>query len=898
MKKKLIFATNKWEQIFFCGKIHFIYLPKCDILVYMDKFLVIDGNNIMNRAFFGLPKLTSVNGEPCNAVFGFSNILVKLISDISPKYIMVAFDSGRHTFRTDMYSEYKAQRTQMADELASQFPIMKELLGHMGITVCCQPGIEADDLIGTLTRKFDAEFILLSGDKDLLQLINDNTTVWMLQKGLANVDKVDAPRLKEWMGLTPDQIIDYKALSGDPSDNIPGVRGVGDKSATALLSEYHSIENLYDNIDSVKRDTLREKLIAGRDMCFLSKKLATIVTDVPFDYKLGDFEYDYPFNAKVKSMFGRLDFKSILLRNIFDKNAVDDTPVEPKKGAKQISFLSTEETENPNTLPNVLVSKVRIDSADELGMLVQKLHKNAEIALGHDGNEWHFADRTHLYVMADDVADSETIARHMRTICEDDAVTKIVYDGKALKHTLADIGVAVDNIFDISLAVYLSKGSDISLRQKDIFKAHSLDESASVANFFAMKEYYTKLMDEQGLTRLYNDVEIKLLDVLFDMERTGFAVDRDEIHRLIDEYKVQVAEVKAKIMELAGEEFNLNSPKQLADILFVKLAIPRKGRVSTSIEVLEEIQNKHAIVPYIIRYRKLSKILSTYLEGLLPHVKADGKVHTTFLQTMTSTGRLSSREPNLQNMPIRDEESRILRKLFVSSFENGKLTDADYNQIELRLLAHFSQDVAMMNALDGDIHTATASKIYNVPESEVTSQMRLNAKRVNFGIIYGIGKYRLSKQIGSTFEQAGQFMQKYMETYPSVEKYLTDSVATAKAKGYATTLLDRRRYIPEINSKSRVLRGTGERIAMNMPLQGTASDIIKLAMVRVHDRLKRDKLKSKLILQVHDELVIDTYPGEEEAVARILQSDMANAIKLTVDLPVEVKCGVTLYDAK
>lgn len=862
----------------------------------MEKFLVIDGNNIMNRAFFALPPLQSTEGEMCNAVYGFTNILLKVIKDIQPKYLMVAFDCGRQTFRTELYKEYKAQRTGMAEELASQFPIMINLLEKMGITVIQRKGVEADDIIGTLTTKYDAEFVLLSGDKDLLQLIKDNTTVWMLQKGLANVEKVDIKRLKELMNLTPSQIVDLKSLMGDKSDNIPGVMGIGEKGAMTLLNEFSNLENVYKNIDKITSKSTKEKLLNNKEMAFLSKKLVTIDTNIDIEQKLSDFTYDFPFNNDVKNIFLKLDFKTFLNRDIFKENANEEIVINRASQNEQLSLF--ESAENGTEAVSDNAKTIEIKSINDIKA---KLKNTKQVAVHNYNFLWYFAvNENEQYVLPKNVEDNSDFYGFFKELCENVGIEKVVFDAKKMKHVLFEQKIELNNYFDVSLAIYIAKGSDISLDFCDIMKMNNLSATNCACNLIEIKKSYLVVLEKQEQLSLYYDIELRLVDVLFNMELNGFAVDKSQIYELSQKYKNESNEITKQIYDLVGFEFNINSPKQLQEVLFDKLKIEYKGKKSTGIEVLEVIENRHAIVPLLIRYRKINKLISNYLDGLLPHIKNDGKIHTTFLQTFTSTGRLSSREPNMQNIPIKDDESRELRKMFVSSFENGGITSADYNQIELRLMAHLSNDENMKNAFlnKKDIHRSTASQIFGVDETDVTSRMRSVAKRVNFGIIYGISQYGLAKNIGISPSEAKQFIDKYFAVYDEVSRYMERNIEFARKNKYAITMMNRRRYIKEIDSPNAVVRKFGERVAINMPLQGSASDIIKMAMIKVFDALKQNNLKSKLVLQIHDELVVDTHPDEVGEVTKILYENMQNVVELSVPLTVEIGYGKSSYDAK
>lgn len=842
----------------------------------MEKFVIIDGNSLVNRAFYALPMLRSLSGKPCNAVFGFINMILNVISSEKPKYFACAFDAGKHTFRHNMYADYKGKRDKMPEDLAEQLPILKELLTAMGIKIIEQSEIEADDLIGSLSRKFEADFILVSGDRDLLQLINDNTTVWLTQKGISNVLKVDREVLKQEFGLNPEQVIDLKSIMGDSSDNIPGVAGIGKVGATKLISEYGSLDNIYQNIDKITGSN-QKKLIENKEMAYISYKLATIKLDVDIDCKIEDFEYTIPFNQETYELMRDLDFKSIIgKKEWFDNH--NNTSLETKEIVKNAKILE-------------------INSNVELNDMIKNLPDS--FAVSADNLTIIFSFQECEYVL---YKNSEIFNKHLDKIKEifSGNKQKICFDAKALMHDLDYYDIQINNYFDVSLAIYIANEMDGEISLDDALKLNNISTETKTYSLITLKEIYVGKLINNVQLKLYSDIELPLVKVLFDMEKTGFMVDTNQIKTLSNSYHQELNEITEKIYELSGENFNINSPKQLQSVLFDKLKIEYSGKKGTSIEVLNEISDKHEVVNYIIRYRKISKLISTYLDGMLNYVQSDGKIHTTFMQRSTSTGRLSSREPNLQNLPIRDDEGRALRKMFSSSFSNGTIISADYNQIELRLMANFSGDENMIaDYLSGkDIHTATASKIFNVPISEVNSSMRRVAKSVNFGIIYGISAFGLSQNIKTSQKEASQFIKKYMEIYPKVKTYGDECIKKAREKGYVSTIMGRVRHIPDINSSNHVMRAFAERVAKNMPLQGSASDIIKIAMIRVFDRLKSEKLKSKLILQIHDELVIDCVENESCKVKKILKEEMESVINLTVPLLVEVNEGKTLYDAK
>ena len=842
----------------------------------MEKFVIVDGNSLINRAFYALPMLRSLSGKPCNAIYGFINMILNVISKEKPKYFVCVFDAGKHTFRHDFYAEYKGKRDKMPEDLALQLPELKKLLKAMGIMTIERAEIEADDLIGSITRKFNEEFMLVSGDKDLLQLINDNTTVWLTKKGITDVLKVDEEVLMQEFKLKPYQVIEMKSIMGDASDNIPGVAGIGKIGAEKLIQEYDNLDNIYLNIDKITGKT-KEKLIESKEMAYLSKKLATIKLDVDLSFDLKDCEYSLPFNQEVVEIMQDMDFKSILNRKEFF-----DLDLKPESSVVK---------------PEIKAEIVEIDTQEKFEKMLEEL--TGTFAIYTDTMTMSLSTNNKEFVLyTSGPLFNDNIDRIKKLIENEEQ--KICFDAKLLMHELSELSINLNNYFDVSLAIYIAKESDAEMSFDDALKINNIVTNSKVCSLFRLKEIYVEQLILNRELKLYNEIELPLVKVLFDMEKNGFKVDVEQIKMLSQAYHEELDELTDKIYTFAGEEFNINSPKQMKEILFDKLAIEYKGKPSTSIEVLKEIENKHEIVPLIIRYRKISKLIGTYLDGMIDCVGGDGKIHTTFMQKSTSTGRLSSREPNLQNLPIRDDEGRRLRKMFCSSFDGGCIVSADYNQIELRLMANFSGDENMTNdyLYGKDIHTATASKIFDVDIDSVTSQMRRVAKSVNFGIIYGISAYGLSQNIGMSPKEAGAFINKYMSIYPKVKDYNEECVQRVKQQGYADTIMGRIRHLPDINSSNHVMRSFAERAAKNMPLQGSASDIIKMAMIKVYNRLKVENLKSILILQIHDELVVDCYPGEEEIIKTILKQEMESVINLKVPLLVEVSLGKTLYEAK
>ena len=842
----------------------------------MEKFTIIDGNSLINRAFYGMPALKSLSGKPCGAVYGFINMMLSVVTSENPKYLVCVFDAGKHTFRHDMYAEYKGTRGPMPEDLHAQLKDLKILLNAMNIKTIEQKEIEADDIIGSLTRKFNAEFMLISGDKDLLQLVNDNTTVWLTQRGISDVKKITPQVLKTEFKLEPYQVIELKAIMGDSSDNIPGVAGIGKVGAGKLIDEYQTLDNVYANLDNLT-NAVKNKLIESRDIAYLSKQLATIKLDVDLDCTLADCELHLPFGEKAYSIMQDLDFKSILKR--------------------QELFDLKEQKQDESTSSNIQAEIVEIECEQQLKEMIDYLGDS--FAVNIDEMYMYFAKDEREYMLYTSGSVFNLNIDIIKNLFESNR-QKICFDCKEIMWKLYDYGIEMNNYFDVSIAIYIANELDAEISFLDALKLNCISTNCQALPLIRLKEIYLNKLIKTLQLKLYSDIELPLVKVLFEMEKQGILIDDEQIRKMSESYHIELAELTAKIYALAGEEFNINSPKQLQHVLFEKLGIKYNGKKSTSIEVLNAIKDKHEIVDYLIRYRKIAKLISTYLDGMLTFVRDDNKIHTKFMQRTTSTGRLSSREPNLQNLPIRDDEGRVLRKMFLSSFENGAMISADYNQIELRLIANFSGDNAMIeDYLSGkDIHTATAAKIFKVEAADVTKAMRRVAKSVNFGIVYGIGAYGLSQNINSSVKEASEFIQRYKEIYPRVKEYGDECVETARKKGYAVTLMGRIRHLNDIKSNNHVVRSFAERVAKNMPLQGSASDIIKIAMIKVYRRMNEMKLKSKLVLQIHDELIVDAAANEIEIVKKILKEEMESVVDLKVPLLVEVDAGRTLYDAK
>lgn len=851
----------------------------------MNKLVLIDGNSLINRAFYATPPLSAKDGTPTNAVYAFVNMLVRIIGDIKPRYMLVAFDRKEPTFRHEMYADYKGTRKPMPEDLRPQIDLMKKVLDTMGISRYEQAGIEADDIIGSMAKRYKGDTIIITGDKDSFQLVDETTSVYFTRRGITETEIYSNENFKEKTGIEPIQIIDLKSMMGDSSDNIPGIAGVGEKTALSLVEKYGSLENLYSHIDELS-GKLKEKVENSKDIAYLSKTLATINVKLDIPVKDEDMGYSFPFGAATKKLFIDLDFKNVLRREELFL-ADDEISVSVKKNKELPEIIEVNDV-------------VSLPKFDEDKLLAVNLGDNLNV---YDGEKEYkinitdnFFDKGIMYGEA---------VRYLEKLVEKDKRNFIVYAKKDLRTELNKFKVAFNAFaYDVAIEKYLADFSGKDEKLSEVIAAYDLDKDRIG---WSLNEIHDRLFEKlktENMLDLYEKVELPLSDVLFSMERSGFKVDVATLNEMANEYDKRIAVIAEKIDEYAGEKVNPNSPKQLGKILYDKLGLisgKKKGNPSTSADVLEEIADKHPIVPLILKYRQLQKLNSTYIKGFRPLIDEDtGLIHTCFNQTLTTTGRLSSKEPNLQNIPVREQEGKEIRKLFVSSFENGKIVGADYSQIELRLLAHFSKCQPLIDAfLSGkDIHRITASQVFGVGEDQVTPEMRRSAKAVNFGIIYGISDYGLSEQLKISPKKAGEYIAKYFDAYPHVKEYMNSNVEFARKNGYVSTLLGRKRYIPEINSSNFNLRSFGERAAMNMPLQGTAADVIKIAMIKVANRIKKEGLRSRLILQVHDELIVDTAEDEVEEVKNILVEEMQSAVTLSVPLTVETECGTRWFDAK
>ncbi len=841
----------------------------------MEKLLIIDGNSLVNRAFYALPLLSNDKGEYSNAVYGFTNILVKFIIEEKPDYICVAFDHSRHTFRTDMYKDYKGTRKQMPDELRTQMPILKDLLVKMNIKIFEIDKIEADDIIGTVSKNSQVQNIILSGDRDVLQLIDDKTQVWLTKKGISEVVKVDNQNMKDIFGFSPNQVVDMKSLMGDSSDNIPGVSGIGEKTALNLITEYKTLDGVYSNLDNIN-GKLNEKLVAGKDMAYLSYKLATIKTDCDINFKLNEFCFDFPFNDDVKKVFEKYQFKTLLKRSELFKN--DSIQNFEEKKSKKVEEIAIKDLNHLN----------RILKEQKIEFLAFDFVNKIEFSFNQDF-VFYLPTQTNLFDMS--VLTKEDIINSLLSIFSDEKIEKITYDLKSHLYNTNIYKNLKGEIFDVSIAMYL------------VHAGERVGKEINVKDYYCQKQSLVQEMESFGLNFVYKNIEMPLTYVLFEMEQDGFKVDKEELYLLAEKYQQELFYLEQKIYSVCGTTFNIKSPKQVAGVLYDTLHLSDKGnkKHSTGIDVLNSLIDQHEVVPLLIRYRKIQKLFSAYIEPYTKMINENGDcIHTVFNQTLTATGRLSSSEPNLQNIPVREEEGKNLRKIFVSRFKNGQIVSADYNQIELRLLASFSNDENLIKAYESgkDIHKSTASQIFDKPLNEITSHERTMAKAVNFGIVYGISAYGLANQINVHPSQAKIFMDRYLATYKNVTKYMQDNINFAKQNGYIKTMYGRIRKINELYSSNKNLVMFGERVAMNMPLQGSASDIIKLAMIKVNNQLKKQNLESKLILQIHDELIVDAKQEEVDEVKNILKSCMENVANLTVPLTVNITNGKTWFDAQ
>lgn len=879
------------------------------------RLIIIDGNSIINRAFYALPDMSNSEGLKTNAIFGFVRMMFKIIEDYQPTHMSVAFDKKAPTFRHKQYADYKAGRKKMPDELAQQLQPLKDLLDKFNINRLELEGYEADDLIGTVARlgeENDFKVYIVTGDKDAIQLASHKTTTLITKKGVGEVEEYNYDSVLERYEMTPTQFIDLKGLMGDKSDNIPGVPGVGEKTGIKLLKQYSTIENLIEHTDELK-GSIKKKIEENKDLALMSKELATIITNVPIEVKLEDLEYGDYNKDDVVEKFKEFGFTSLITKLLDIEGG--ETTIKEEIDLK-IEHLDNVEDFIKKAEEN---KKVIIDVIGKEGNILDK--RVLYVFLSLDGNEIYYVNEDEL--------------RQIKTLLSNPEIKKHGYDLKEDYILLKPYEIELNSMnFDITIAEYLidSKSSTsyecsaIAMKyltrkiksKEDLLgkgaKAKKFDEiefdelSAYIGDILnTVNGVYPKMeenLKETEMDGLFYHVEMPLVEVLGSMEYIGMKVDKDQLNELKEKFTTIINELENEIFELAGEPFNINSPKQLGVVLFEKLGLPvikkTKTGYSTNAEVLEKLRDKHEIIDKITEYRQIVKLNSTYVEGLLKIINPKtGRIHSSFNQTITTTGRISSTEPNMQNIPVKTEMGRDIRKVFVAD-DNCKLVDADYSQVELRVLAHMSGDENMIDAFKHgeDIHSKTASQIFDVDIKDVTSKQRIEAKAINFGIIYGKTDFGLSQDLNIPVATAKAYIDSYFNKYPKIKEFMDEAVESATETGYATTILNRRRYIPEIKASNFIVRNQGKRFAMNAPIQGSAADIIKVAMVNVYNKLKENNMKSRLILQVHDELIVEAVDEELEMAEKIVREEMENAQSMDVKLDVDLNTGDSWYETK
>lgn len=886
----------------------------------MGKLVLIDGNSIASRAFYALPLLTNKKGQYTNAAYGFTQMVIKILDDIKPEYMLVAFDAGKINFRHEDYAEYKGKREKTPSELSGQYPLIKNVLDAFDIKYFELVGYEADDIIGTIAKmseENDIETIIYSGDKDMLQLASENVLIYLTRKGITEVEAYGPKEIMDKYELTPTQIIDLKGLMGDSSDNIPGVPGVGEKTALKLLREFKTIEAVLENIENIKGNKLKENLANNKEQAILSKQLATIFKQVPMELSLESLKYNVYDPKKLYEEFSNLEFNTLIERLKIDQTATE---------------ISNEFNDDIKEINITLYDKENIQSWNKL------LQSGLPLALFLESDIADHQYKIHglsisngteqIFITEKQLKEWTELVEWLKTPTS----PKYVYDSKKTELALYWNDFALSGVtFDLMLGAYILNPSDGVIELSDIATVNGLDGPKSdntvygkgakrtIPNNYTLAEHLcrksnaiynlTPMIEEHlkkgNLIELLEKIELPLSEVLSLIEKTGVSIDKERLIKMGEELNDRLGELTREIHHLAGEKFNINSPKQLGDILFNKLQLPiikkTKTGSSTSADVLEKLEQHHPIISHILLYRQLGKLHSTYIEGLLKVINPKtNKIHTSFNQAITATGRLSSTEPNLQNIPIRLEEGRKIRAAFIPSEADWKILAADYSQIELRVLAHIANDSKLIEAFeqDMDIHTKTAMDVFGVAEAEVTSLMRRQAKAVNFGIVYGISDYGLSQNLNISRKEAAQFIETYFSIYTGVKEYMKEIVKTAKQDGYVSTLLNRRRYLPDINHPNFNIRSFAERTAMNTPIQGTAADIIKIAMVNIARIIKEENLKSRLLLQVHDELIFEVPHDELEQMKIIVKETMEGAIELVVPLKIDINIGDTWYEAK
>ena len=869
-----------------------------------SKIVLIDGHSILNRAFYGLPDLTNAEGLHTNAIYGFLTIMFKLLEEEKPEYLTVAFDVHAPTFRHKMYAEYKGTRKPMADELRQQVPVIKEVLHAMGVKTIECAGLEADDLIGTLSKRCeneDMEVVVISGDRDLLQLATEHVKIRIpkTKQGKTEIEDYYAEDVLERYQVTPKEFIDLKALMGDTADNIPGVPSIGEKTATKIIMQYHSIEEAHEHVEELKPPRASKALNEHWDLAVLSKELATINVEADFPYELSEAKLGNLYTEEAYIFFQKLEFKNLLSR--FDvsapANKIEDgfKIIDSKTEAEEI-FAKAEKAQTTGAVIFKDLENVLPLFADQAGL---------------GGVGLCFSNEESFCIKAGKDITGEWLLEKLADVAE----TTQTFSMFHLKESMESVQIRKpEKCFDVGVAAYLLNPLKNNYTWEDVAREHldlMIDEKIeqdikacyeAYVNYASVEVLQKKLQDTE-MDTLFREIEMPLVFTLFDMEQNGIRVEAGALKQYGDQLAGKITELEKEIYEEAGETFNINSPKQLGVVLFENMKLPggRKTKTgySTAADVLEKLAPEHPVVAKILEYRQYTKLKSTYADGLANYIQDDGRIHGKFNQTITATGRISSTEPNLQNIPVRMELGRLIRKVFIP--EDGyRFVDADYSQIELRVLAHCSGDEHLIQAYkeQSDIHRITASQVFHIPFDEVTPQQRRNAKAVNFGIVYGISSFGLSQDLSITRKEAAKYIDDYFATYPGIKTFLDHAVTHAKEEGYVVTLFGRRRPVPELSSSNFMQRSFGERVAMNSPIQGAAADIIKIAMIRVNQRLKDQKMKSRLVLQVHDELLIEAYEPELDEVQKILKKEMEHAAELKVPLEIDMHTGDNWYEAK
>ena len=879
----------------------------------MAKLVLIDGHSILNRAFYGVPDLTNAQGVHTNAIYGFLNIMFKIIDEEKPEHLIVAFDMSAPTFRHKMFAEYKGTRKPMPEELRQQVPLIKEVLEAMGIEIVQKEGYEADDILGTIAKhseKNGLDVSIVSGDRDILQIATEHIMIRIpkTKKGVTEIENYNACDVEALYGVTPAEFIDMKALMGDSSDNIPGAPGIGEKTAGAIIQKFGSVENAYNHIDEVTPNRARNSLADNYDQVLLSKKLATIDIDAPVEYDVDSATLDNMFSDKAYEMFKRYNFKSLLKK--FDAATTTREPEIFDKFRTIEDFGEVEEYFADADFGGCIGLKLLYEDGCVSGA-----------ALAHEDNcvcyipVQGFVTEDYLKAKITDMAAVCDCIAGLNIKSVLPAIDRQVYPklidaglGAYLLNPLKE-SYSYDELARDYLNMLLPNRNELTGRMS--YAEASMVKSEELARLACMEAYCVRhawnvisvKLDEVQMKHLFDDIEMPLVFVLYDMECEGIMVDSKGLKEYGDKLAARITELENTIYELAGTKFNINSPKQLGTVLFEDMKLPSgkktKSGYSTAADVLEKLAPEYPVVAKILEYRQLTKLKSTYADGLAVYIREDGRIHGHFNQTITATGRISSTEPNLQNIPVRMELGRLIRKVFIPE-EGYRFVDADYSQIELRVLAHCSGDEHLIQAYkeQSDIHRITASQVFHIPFDEVTPQQRRNAKAVNFGIVYGISSFGLSQDLSITRKEAAKYIDDYFATYPGIKTFLDHAVTHAKEEGYVVTLFGRRRPVPELSSSNFMQRSFGERVAMNSPIQGAAADIIKIAMIRVNQRLKDQKMKSRLVLQVHDELLIEAYEPELDEVQNILKEEMEHAAELKVPLEIDMHTGDNWYEAK